>query len=354
MLLATHSLLALTEWGLMPDPLVRAGIRSLLKQRVASLPLDNAEARRAYLAGFIHAMAGAPIAPVPEQANAQHYEVPPEFFRRVLGPRLKYSACYWPLSATGLDEAEAATLRKTCDRAAVADGQRILELGCGWGSLSLWMAGHYPTSRIVAVSNSRSQREYILNRAAEAGLANLEVITRDMNDFDTGERFDRVVSVEMFEHMRNWPRLFRRVAGWLEPEGLFFMHVFCHRALPYLFEVRDESDWMSRHFFSGGMMPSFDLPTQIEAPLELLARWHWNGGHYEKTANAWLANMDRNKDELWSILAETYGADSVRMWWTRWRIFFMACAELFGFRQGTEWGVGHYLFRRTDGARATP
>jgi cyclopropane-fatty-acyl-phospholipid synthase len=345
---ASQSLTALTERGWVPDAVIRAGIRGLLRQRLASLPLGDPEAAEAYRAAFLRDMAAAPVALLPEKANEQHYEVPAEFFQKTLGRRLKYSGCFWPEGTDSLDAAEAAALAATCERAELADGQRVLELGCGWGSLSLWMAEHYPASRIVAVSNSNPQREYIQGQAAQSGLTNLEVITCDMNQFAIDRRFDRVVSVEMFEHMRNWQALFGRVAGWLEPEGRFFMHVFCHKALPYLFEVQDDSDWMSRYFFSGGMMPSFDLPTQVEGPLEWVKGWRWDGTHYEKTANAWLANMDRRKAELWPVLAAAYGADAARMWWSRWRIFFMACAELFGYRQGTEWMVGHYLFQRAD------
>lgn len=345
---ATRSLIALIERGWVPDAMIRAGIRSLLKRRLDSLPLEDAQAAEAYLAGFLRDMAAAPIALVPEKANEQHYEAPTEFFRLALGRRMKYSSCYWPEGVEDLDAAEVAALGETCARAELSDGQDILELGCGWGSLTLWMAERYPNSRIVAVSNSRTQREYILGRAAEAGFANVEVVTCDMNAFDIDRRFDRAVSVEMFEHMRNWPRLFARVSGWLKPEGRFFMHVFCHRSLPYLFEVQDDSDWMSQHFFSGGMMPCFDLPGRIESPLVLERSWRWSGTHYEKTANAWLANMDRRKPELWPLVAQTYGADNARMWWMRWRTFFMACAELFGYRGGEEWPVGHYLFRPAE------
>jgi cyclopropane-fatty-acyl-phospholipid synthase len=346
MFFATQSLIALTERGWMPDPLTRAGIRHLLRQRLVSLPLTDLKSRQPYLTAFMHGLENAPIALLPEKANEQHYEVPVGFFRSVLGPHLKYSACYWPEPVTRLEDAEAAALLETAQHAELADGQSILELGCGWGSFSLWMAARYPASRIVAVSNSRTQRDFILGQAQRRGHTNLEVVTCDMNAFDTGDRFDRIVSIEMFEHMRNWPRLFRQVAGWLKPEGQFFLHVFCHRTTPYLFEVQDESDWMGQYFFSGGMMPSFDLPTQIESPVELAQQWWWPGSHYEKTANAWLSNMDRHRGTLWPVLVETYGADAARMWWARWRIFFMACAELFGYRQGTEWGVGHYRFRR--------
>lgn len=347
---ATQSLLGLTERGLMPDSLIRFGIRQLLRQRLASLPLAEPATAAAYLDDFLRDMATAPIAPLPEKANEQHYEVPAAFFEKVLGERRKYSSCWWPEGVSTLYEAEVSALSETCRHAGLENGQDILELGCGWGSLSLWMAEHYPGSRIIGVSNSHSQRESIMDRAKQAGLNNLDIITRDMNEFDIDRRFDRVVSVEMFEHMRNWPRLFGKVASWLKPEGRFFMHVFCHKSLPYTFEVQDESDWMSRFFFSGGMMPSYDLATRIESPLTLVERWQWSGTHYEKTANAWLANMDRHAADIRPILAATYGPEHVRTWWVRWRIFFMACAELFGYRNGTEWPVGHYLFRRADEA----
>lgn len=339
-------LLSLTERGFVPDWAIRMGIRALLRQRLDSLPHDDPATANSYVLNFLTEMGAAPIALLPEKANEQHYEVPAAFFEQVLGRRRKYSSCLWPEGVTTLDEAEIAALRETCEHAGIADGQDILELGCGWGSLSLWMAEHFPNSRIVGVSNSNSQRESILERARAAGFKNLDIVTRDMNEFTTDQRFDRVVSVEMFEHMRNWARLFHQINAWLKPDGRFFMHVFCHKSLPYAFEVQDESDWMSQYFFSGGMMPSWDLATLIESPLQLEHRWQWNGQHYEKTANAWLENMDRRQAELWPIVVATYGQKSARLWWTRWRIFFMACAELFGYRNGTEWPVGHYLFRR--------
>ena len=341
---ATSLFIGLTERGLMPDWVIRLGIRKLVRERLDSLPLGEPAAENTYVVNFVRDMTAAPIALLPEKANEQHYEVPAEFFEKVLGHRRKYSSCLWPEGTKTLDEAEVAALKETCEHAEIEDGMSILELGCGWGSLSLWMAEHYPRSRIVGVSNSNSQREDIMARAKAAGLNNLEIITCDMNTFSTDQRYDRVVSVEMFEHMRNWPQLFARVAGWLKPGGRFFMHVFCHKRLPYTFDVHDESDWMSRFFFSGGMMPSYDLATLIDSPLSLVRRWQWKGGHYEKTASAWLANMDRHKSELMPILKATYGQEQAQLWWVRWRIFFMACAELFGYRGGHEWPVGHYLF----------
>ena len=340
------ALIGLTERGMIPDPLLRFGIRRLLRQRLAGLPIHDCEAAADYIHSFIQQMDEAPVALIPEKANEQHYEVPASFFAAVLGSNRKYSSGYWPVGTGGLDEAEAAALDLTCARAGLENGQDILELGCGWGSLTLWMAGRYPESRITAVSNSHSQRAYILAEAGNRGLQNVDVITCDMNQFRTDNSFDRVVSVEMFEHMRNWRELFQRINGWLKPGGRFFMHIFVHRSLPYLFTVEDDSDWMSRHFFAGGMMPNDGLPAHFQDALRLVRQWRWNGQHYAKTANAWLANMDQNKARVWPILAETYGAESAQTWWVRWRLFFMACAELWGYNDGQEWWVSHYLFER--------
>ncbi|MCX7110404.1 MAG: cyclopropane-fatty-acyl-phospholipid synthase [Proteobacteria bacterium] len=348
------TLIGLTERGMIPDPLLRFGIRNLLRQRLASLPMKDCETAADYTDDFIRQMNQAPMAVVPEKANEQHYEVPEAFFGLVLGQHRKYSSCHWAEGASNLDDAEAAALKTTCERACLKNGQDILELGCGWGSLTLWMAGQYPESRITAVSNSHSQRTYLLAEAERRGLQNVEVITCDMNQFNADKHFDRVVSVEMFEHMRNWRELFHKIHGWLKPGGLFFMHIFVHRALPYLFTVEDESDWMSQHFFSGGMMPSDDLPFYFQDSLTLVRNWRWNGRHYEKTANAWLANMDNNKEKVWPILAETYGAESAQTWWVRWRLFFMACAELWGYDKGQQWWVGHYLFENSGRPESHP
>lgn len=337
------------EQGLVPDGVIRAGVRRLARRRLAEIRADDAEAAAGQLEAFVSEMQRSPVALVPEKANEQHYEVPAAFFEVALGRHRKYSACYWPQGVASLDDAEAAALAATCERAGLTDGQRILELGCGWGSLTLWMAAQYPNARITAVSNSISQREYILGEAARRNLRNVTVLTSDMNRFNIGGRFDRVVSVEMFEHMRNWRELLARVHGWLEPGGRFFMHVFVHRSVPYAFEVRDESDWMSRHFFSGGMMPSDDLALRFQQHLTLVRRWRWDGTHYEKTANAWLANVDARRDEVLPVLAFTYGSAAAEHWLQRWRIFFMACAELFGYDRGQQWWVSHYLFERPAG-----
>ncbi len=343
---ATNVAINWTEQGLVPDVVIRAGIRRLLRQRLDEISTGDCERATALTRVFVADMRRAPVALVPELANEQHYEVPADFFGLVLGEHRKYSSCWWPTGVTNLDAAEAASLAATCEHARLTDGQSILELGCGWGSLTLWMAEHYPNSSITAVSNSNSQRKHILATAERRGLTNIEVITHDMNSFDASRQFDRVVSVEMFEHMRNWPELFRRVHGWLKPHGQFFMHVFVHRSTPYAFIERDPSDWMSRYFFSGGMMPSDDLALFCQDHLKIVSRWRWDGRHYERTANAWLANMDARRAQVLPVIERTYGADHAEQWWMRWRIFFMACAELFGYEAGQQWWVSHYLFER--------
>ena len=338
----------LLERGALPDPIVRAGIRALLRSRLRD------ESRRDRTDAFIEELRRSPIALHTEAANAQHYEVPPAFFERVLGPHLKYSSGLWEPGTRTLGDAEAAMLALTVERATLEDGHRILELGCGWGSLTLFMAGRFPTSDIVAVSNSHSQRAFIEARAAERGLRNLTIVTADMNTFQPpdGRPFDRVVSVEMFEHMRNYGRLLERIATWLTPAGRLFVHIFAHRTFAYPFEAVNADDWMAEHFFTGGTMPSHDLLLHFQDHMALEARWQVNGEHYAKTCDAWLANMDAARHLIDAILADTYAASSprkdreVRRWRARWRIFFMACAELFRYDDGREWFVSHYRFAR--------
>jgi cyclopropane-fatty-acyl-phospholipid synthase len=336
--------LRLAESGLLPDAALRLGIRHLLRQRLQELRHGDGESAAALTQRFLASLRAAPLALVPDKANEQHYELPPALFGAMLGPQRKYSCCWWPEGVNTLEQAEEAALAETAARAQLANGQQILELGCGWGSLSLWMASHFPDSRILSISNSASQREYIEAQAAARGLRNLQVQTADFNAFDTERRFDRVVSVEMFEHLRNWPRAFARVAGWLRPEGLFFLHVFAHREAPYAFEVRDATDWMSQYFFSGGMMPSDDLALLCQDALALQQRWRWDGRHYARTAAAWLKRFDAHRSELMPMFEAVYGRAQASMWWQRWRLFLLSVEELFAYDHGQQWWVSHYLF----------
>ncbi len=349
----TEKLIDWTERGLVPDVLVRTGIRRLLRKRLNDVDQGDCESNQSQLENLILEFNLGPIAPLSEKANEQHYEVPAEFFTKVLGPRKKYSSCYYPEGVENLSMAEDAALTVTCQRAELKSGQNILELGCGWGSLSLWMATQYPESTITAVSNSNSQREYIMARAAELDLSNLTVVTCDMNEFDTDVEFDRVVSVEMFEHMRNYRRLMKNIARWLKPDGKLFVHIFCHKHLTYKFEDQSSGDWMSRYFFSGGIMPGDDLLWRFQEDVAMEKQWRWNGRHYQRTCEDWLRNMDLNRAEIMPVLERTYGKpDSIR-WFNRWRMFFLACSELFGMDRGEQWWVSHYLFQNNSKRNAS-
>ena len=323
-----------------PDVVARAAIDLLVgdaRRRLAGVAPDLDEA-------FAREMRDWPIAVHADAANTQHYELPAAFFERVLGPNLKYSSGFYPPGAKTLAEGETAALRETEAHADLRDGQDVLELGCGWGSLSLWMAERFPSSQITSVSNSASQRAFIEARAQERGLTNLKIVTADMNVFKTDQRFDRVVSVEMFEHMSNWRALLAKVNRWLRPDGLLFLHVFSHRATPYRFDVDDPSDWIAQYFFTGGVMPSHALIRQFPDLFTVAMDWRWSGSHYARTARQWLENFDAHRAEIDPVLEEVYGPDAT-VWRRRWRLFFMATAGLFGHRGGEEWGVSHYRLR---------
>jgi len=341
-----ESLINLMEQGLVPDRLTRWGIRRLATQRLRDESEKFIHDESFSKEKFASQMKSGPIALHTDDANTQHYELPPQFFEMVLGDYKKYSGCFWGAKTQTLTEAEAAALTISCERAQIEDGMEILELGCGWGSLSLWMAEQYPNCKVTAVSNSRDQRKFIIDICNRKSITNLNVITCDMNMFAPSGQFDRVVSIEMFEHMRNYHCLMRRIASWLKPDGKLFFHIFCHQRFPYFFETEGDDNWMGRYFFTGGVMPSVDLPGYFQEDLSLESKWWWGGQHYQKTAEAWLHNMDEHKDKILNLFSQVYGNQNSIKWFYRWRIFFMACAELFGYRNGSEWGVSHYLFSK--------
>lgn len=338
------SLITLAEQKKLPDALIRVGIRRLLRQRLDELSADDLEIADDYKRELLASLYESPIAIETDAANEQHYEVPAEFYRRVLGKRLKYSACYYESDSDDLDRAEEAMLSRYLERAELADGQRILELGCGWGSLTLFMAEHLPRAQITGVSNSKSQRAHIMAEAEKRGLNNVDIITCDVNELEMEEQFDRVVSIEMFEHMRNYGSLFDKIGDWLLPGGKLFVHIFCHRNLMYPFETEGDDNWMGRYFFTGGLMPAADTLLHFQQKMSIEKHWLVSGRHYGQTSEHWLDNCDRHRDEIVALFEQTYGKGQGRLWWQRWRIFFMACAELFAYDNGNEWLVSHYRF----------
>ena len=340
-------LLGMAERGHLPDVLLRQGIRRLCAQRLREELAGGLDAQAVRYAERIAMLRHSPVAIHVDAANAQHYELPPAFFELCLGKRLKYSGCYYPRGDESLDEAEDAMLALYGERAELVDGQSILELGCGWGSLTLWMAERYPQARITAVSNSRPQREHIEAQCRQRALSNVRVTTCDVNALQLeAAQFDRCVSIEMFEHMRNYELLMARIAHWLRPGGKLFVHIFAHRTAMYPFETAGEDNWMGRHFFTGGLMPASDTLLWFQSALRIEQRWHVDGSHYQRTANHWLANQDAHRDPVLRVLGQAYGAAAAPLWFQRWRMFWMSCAELFGYAGGQEWLVAHYRFVR--------
>ena len=336
----------LLEKNIIPDALIRVGIRRLLKQRLRDESEGNTEARQERFMSLIAELKESPIAVHTEEANEQHYEVPTAFYQYCLGKHLKYSSGYWREGVIDIDTSEKDMLELTCGRAQLKNGQEVLELGCGWGSLSLFMSARFPESNFTVVSNSRTQKTYIDEQAHLRGLNNLTVITANINDFKIDKRFDRVVSVEMFEHMRNYERLMALIAEHLNPDGKLFVHIFTHKHVAYKFEVLDESDWMSKYFFTGGIMPSDHLLLYFNQQLSIEQHWRVSGKHYSKTSEAWLTNMNKHKAQILPLFEQTYGKQHALKWWVYWRIFYMACAELWAYNDGEEWMVSHYLFNK--------
>lgn len=337
---------SLLEKNLLPDPAIRSGIRRLLKQRLQDEKKVNPDAQQDHFNALLESCRNSPIAIETKAANEQHYEVPTEFYQLCLGPNLKYSSAYYRPGVSSLEQAEKDMLSMTSERAELKNGMQILELGCGWGSLTLWMGKQYPDAKITAVSNSRTQKEFIDATAKARGISNIEIITADMNVFETEKQFDRVVSVEMFEHMRNHGKLLKKVSSWLKADGKLFVHIFTHRDYLYFFESKNASDWMSRYFFTGGMMPSDHYLYYWNEDLRVKKHWRVSGVHYAKTSEAWLSNMDSNKTKIFPLFEATYGKENAKKWWVYWRVFYMACAELWGYENGEEWFVSHYLLEK--------
>jgi cyclopropane-fatty-acyl-phospholipid synthase len=342
----------LAENGRLPDGLIRLGIRMLDRSRIRQESAGGVEPCSRRRMELIESLREGPIAEFTEDANQQHYEIPTELFRTILGPRMKYSCCYWSDGVNDLAGAEEAALEQVCRRAEIGDGMRVLDLGCGWGSLTLWIAEHYPGCDVTAASNSRTQTDFIRETAEQRGLKNVHTIKSDVNELDPAGPFDRVCSLEMFEHMHNYRRLLRAIRGWLVEDGRLFVHVFSHRRMAYRFDLGGSADWMGRYFFTGGLMPSDDLLLHFQEDLVVERHWNLGGLHYSRTLEAWLSKLDAARSDIIPLLRDTYGPAEADTWFHRWRIFLLACSELMRFRGGTEWMISHYLFRPPPGREA--
>uniref|UniRef100_A0A7S3DNC6 Polyketide synthase methyltransferase domain-containing protein n=1 Tax=Entomoneis paludosa TaxID=265537 RepID=A0A7S3DNC6_9STRA len=347
---STESFIPMVKMGLVPDFLIRFGIRVQLYNHLNVLAADNVETELKNKTEIVHKLKTMPIAIATDEANEQHYEVPAKFYDLCLGPRKKYSSGLWPNKDTTFEESEVAMLEHYCQLAGVEDGMSIVDLGCGWGSLTLHLAERYPNAKITGISNSHSQREYILNTAKERGynVGNITIVTCNVSDdkgaLDVVKGNDRVMTVEMFEHMKNYDHLMEKVNGFLKPGGKLFVHIFTHKDYTYHFD----KGWMSDNFFTGGTMPSDDLLLYFANHFKIENHWRVNGTNYEKTSNGWLDYLDKSwkSGELKPVLAQAYGEGNEREWYVNWRLFFLACAELWGLENGNEWIVSLYLFER--------
>mmetsp|Transcript_21896 Transcript_21896/g.36262 ORF Transcript_21896/g.36262 Transcript_21896/m.36262 type:complete len:355 (-) Transcript_21896:379-1443(-) len=340
------TLLSIVERNVVPDAIIRRVSRQLLASQLQSFEASDIEKRQEEFMQFVEELRASPIAIHTDAANQQHYEVPAEFFLHVLGKHLKYSSCYFPPGVTSLDDAEECMLRLYVERAQISDGMEVLELGCGWGSFSMYVCERFPKLRLTTVSNSASQKEFIQAQCKARHIENLTVITADVNSFSTESKFDRIVSIEMFEHMKNYEQLLKRISSWLKPEGLLFIHIFTHARFAYHFDASDSTDFMSNYFFTGGTMNSDDTLLYFQDNVKIVNHWRVNGEHYGKTSECWLQNLDKKAKEVRPILEKVYGKDQATKWFVYWRLFFIACAECFAYGEGKEWIVSHYLFKK--------
>jgi len=338
----------LVERGYVPDFITRMGIRHYTGKRLQGATAGSEQELRAKREEFINLLRNSPIAIDTEAANAQHYEVPSRFYQLCLGDNLKYSCAYYTKGDESLEQAEKAMFALYAERAQLRDGMKLMDLGCGWGSLTLWLAQTYPNMQITSVSNSRTQKTHIDTQAAQRGFKNVSVITANVNDFDIDEQFDRVISIEMFEHMRNYHLLLEKISRWLKDDGKLFVHIFCHRSEGYAYEIDGDGDWMARNFFTGGVMPSKDLLMEFDEHMHCANDWWVNGEHYSKTSRDWLANLDANKTEAMAVFREHFTEQEAKIQLNRWRMFFLTCEEFFAWNKGEEWGVGHYLFEKNQ------
>ncbi|KAJ3691988.1 hypothetical protein LUZ60_012338 [Juncus effusus] len=338
--------LAALERNLLPDAVVRRLTRLLLAARLREGYLPSAHLQLESLLHFIRSLKEMPIAVETDTAKTQHYELPTSFFELVLGKNLKYSCCYFKEKSSDLEESEIEMLDLYCERCQIKDGNRVLDLGCGWGSLSLYVAKKYKNCNVTGICNSVTQKTHIDQQCRQNNLTNVEIIVADISKFQMERTFDRILSIEMFEHMKNYKELMKKISGWMEPDGLLFIHHFCHKTFAYHFEDKNEDDWITRYFFTGGTMPSSNLLLYFQEDVSVVNHWLVNGTHYSKTSEEWLKRMDKNISKIKPIFETTYGKDSAIKWIAYWRTFFISVAELFGYNNGDEWMVALYLFKK--------